>query len=107
MLDAGDVVVPLTQGRLLAPDKSGERHAELAIGGAYARQVGVEHNVINANRFPFRLIEMLPGFSLRARYESWKTASRLARIAGTTMRMSSPKAISSIAPEIGRVANTV
>lgn len=52
------VVVPLTQGKLLLQDKGGERHAELAVGRSYARQAGVEHNVINANPYPFRFIEI-------------------------------------------------
>jgi quercetin dioxygenase-like cupin family protein len=52
------VVVPLTQGKLLIRDKSGERVSELAVGGSYARSAGVEHNVINANPYPFRFIEI-------------------------------------------------
>lgn len=52
------VVVPLTQGRLLLQDAGGEHHAELTVGGSYARKAGVEHNVINANPYPFRFIEI-------------------------------------------------
>jgi len=52
------VVVPLTQGKLLLQDKSGEHTAELAVGRSYARNAGVEHNVINANPYPFRFIEI-------------------------------------------------
>jgi quercetin dioxygenase-like cupin family protein len=52
------VVVPLTQGKLLVRDKAGERLAEMAVGGSYARQAGVEHNVINANPYPFRFVEI-------------------------------------------------
>ena len=42
------VVVPLTGGTLRLVDAAGERLATLAPGAAYARQAGVEHNVINA-----------------------------------------------------------
>ena len=52
------VVVQLTQGKLLIRDKSGERFSELTVGGSYARNAGVEHNVINANSHPFRFIEI-------------------------------------------------
>jgi beta-alanine degradation protein BauB len=52
------VVVPLTDGKLLLRDAAGERHADLAAGQSYARGAGVEHNVINANPYPFRFIEI-------------------------------------------------
>jgi beta-alanine degradation protein BauB len=52
------VVVPLTNGKLLLRDAAGECHAELAVGRSYARGAGVEHNVINANPYPFRFIEI-------------------------------------------------
>ena len=52
------VVVPLIDGKLLLRDSTGERHAELAAGRSYARGAGVEHNVINANPYPFRFIEI-------------------------------------------------
>jgi beta-alanine degradation protein BauB len=52
------VVVPLTQGKLLLKDASGEHYAELSPGRSYARNAGVEHNVINANPHPFRFIEI-------------------------------------------------
>jgi quercetin dioxygenase-like cupin family protein len=52
------VVVPLTQGKLLIKDKAGERLADLTVGGSYGRNAGVEHNVINANPYPFRFIEI-------------------------------------------------
>jgi beta-alanine degradation protein BauB len=52
------VVVPLTDGKLLLRDSEGERYSELAIGRSYARQAGVEHNVINANATPFSFIEI-------------------------------------------------
>ena len=52
------VVVPMTTGRLLLEEKAGNRHAELKQGVPYAREVGVEHNVINANEFEFVFIEI-------------------------------------------------
>lgn len=52
------IVVPLTQGKLLIRDKAGERLADLTVGGSYGRNAGVEHNVINANPYPFRFIEI-------------------------------------------------
>lgn len=56
------VVVPMTTGRLLLEEKAGNRYAELKTGVPYAREVGVEHNVINANdsEFTFIEIELLP-----------------------------------------------
>ena len=51
------VVVPMTTGRLLLEEKGGDRHAELTCGIPYAREVGVEHNVVNANEFEFVFIE--------------------------------------------------
>jgi quercetin dioxygenase-like cupin family protein len=41
------VVVPTTNGELLLETPEGERRAPLVAGKSYARQVGVEHNVIN------------------------------------------------------------
>ena len=57
------VVVPMTTGKLLLEEKSGNRYAELHLGQPYAREVGVEHNVINANEteFVFIEIELLQG----------------------------------------------
>jgi quercetin dioxygenase-like cupin family protein len=52
------VIVPLTQGKLLIKDRSGDHIAEMALGGSYARNAGVEHNVINANPYPFRFVEI-------------------------------------------------
>ena len=56
------VVVPMTTGRLLLEEKTGNRYAELKTGVPYAREVGVEHNVVNANdgEFTFIEIELLP-----------------------------------------------
>ncbi|MEC8777279.1 MAG: cupin domain-containing protein, partial [Pseudomonadota bacterium] len=42
------VVVPITTGTLLLKEGDGERYAELTAGVSYSREVGVEHNVINA-----------------------------------------------------------
>jgi len=52
------VVVPLTTGTLLLETADGERRAELETGVSYARNVGVEHNVINANDFDLSFIEI-------------------------------------------------
>ena len=57
------VVVPLTSGILHLEESAGQRDAQLTSGMAYAREKGVAHNVINANTFEFRFleIEMLQG----------------------------------------------
>ena len=57
------VVVPMTTGKLLLEEKTGNRYAELHLGQPYAREVGVEHNVVNANEteFVFIEIELLQG----------------------------------------------
>ena len=52
------VVVPLTTGRLRLVGAGGERIAELQAGRSYARPAGVEHDVVNANDFPFAFIEI-------------------------------------------------
>lgn len=52
------VVVPLTSGVLRLEERSGAREARLTSGLAYARQRGVEHNVVNANTFEFRFLEI-------------------------------------------------
>lgn len=53
------VVVPLTTGRLKLVEPGGvERYALLTVGEPYARTEGVEHDVVNANDFPFRFIEI-------------------------------------------------
>jgi quercetin dioxygenase-like cupin family protein len=52
------VIVPLVDGtlRLLEPD--GERHSELTTGEPYFRPAGVEHDVVNANQYPFAFVEV-------------------------------------------------
>jgi beta-alanine degradation protein BauB len=52
------VVVPLTSGLLRLEDSQGQREAQLTSGLAYAREQGVAHNVINANDFEFRFLEI-------------------------------------------------
>lgn len=57
------VVVPGTTGRLKIVGKDGrESFAELTAGQSYAREAGVEHNVINAHdrEFVFVEIELKP-----------------------------------------------
>jgi len=52
------VVVPLTSGLLRLEDSVGRKDAQLTTGQAYARERGVAHNVINANAFEFRFVEI-------------------------------------------------
>jgi len=52
------VVVPLTTGTLRVEDSEGTRDAQLQAGASYARPKGVAHNVINANAFEFRFVEI-------------------------------------------------
>ena len=52
------VVVPMTTGTLLLETAGGEVRAPLTQGVPYFRQVGVEHNVINANDFEFAFVEI-------------------------------------------------
>jgi beta-alanine degradation protein BauB len=52
------VVVPLTSGTLRLEDAAGVRLAPLEAGAAYARLAGVAHNVINANDYEFRFLEI-------------------------------------------------
>lgn len=52
------VVVPLTSGMLRLDEHSGQREARLTSGVAYAREKGVEHNVVNINAFEFRFLEI-------------------------------------------------
>jgi quercetin dioxygenase-like cupin family protein len=52
------VVVPLTSGTLRIEEASGSRDAKLDAGVSYTRLAGVEHDVINANAYEFRFIEI-------------------------------------------------
>jgi len=52
------VVVPMTTGRLRLEEPEGVREVELHAGVSYARPAGVAHNVVNANGFEFRFIEI-------------------------------------------------
>ena len=52
------VVVPITTGTLLLKEGDGERYTELMAGVSYSREVGVEHNVINANDYEFVFVEV-------------------------------------------------
>jgi quercetin dioxygenase-like cupin family protein len=52
------VVVPQTDGALLLETKQGDAHAQLRVGRPYLRNAGVEHNVVNANRYEFVFIEV-------------------------------------------------
>ncbi len=52
------VVVPLTTGTLRLEEPDGARDAQLQAGVSYARHKGVAHNVINANSFEFRFVEI-------------------------------------------------
>ena len=52
------VVVPLTTGTLRLVEPNGTRDAALTAGQSYSRPAGVAHNVINANDYEFRFIEV-------------------------------------------------
>jgi beta-alanine degradation protein BauB len=52
------VVVPLTSGVLRLEEAAGVREASLQAGVSYARPAGVAHNVINANDYEFRFVEI-------------------------------------------------
>lgn len=52
------VVVPLLDGTLKLVEGGSERFAELKKGVPYFRNVGVEHDVINANAYEFAFIEI-------------------------------------------------
>ena len=52
------VVVPLTSGVLRLEEAAGVREAALQAGVSYARPAGVAHNVINANDYEFRFVEI-------------------------------------------------
>ena len=52
------VVVPLTSGILRMEEAAGVREASLVAGTSYARPAGVAHNVINANDYEFRFVEI-------------------------------------------------
>ncbi len=52
------VVVPLTTGILRLEETAGVREASLVAGASYARPAGVAHNVINANDYEFRFVEI-------------------------------------------------
>ena len=52
------VVVPGTTGELTIETKDGFVKAPLTAGASYAREVGVEHDVINDNTFEFVFVEV-------------------------------------------------
>lgn len=52
------VVVPLTTGILRLDEPTGMREVHLEAGTSYARSAGVAHDVINANEFEFRFVEI-------------------------------------------------
>jgi quercetin dioxygenase-like cupin family protein len=52
------VVVPLTSGTLRLVDGAGVSEAHLRAGASYARAAGIAHNVINANDYEFRFVEI-------------------------------------------------
>ena len=52
------VVVPMTTGRLLLETADGATTAELTAGHSYARQAGVEHDVINDSDDEFVFVEI-------------------------------------------------
>lgn len=52
------VVVVLTAGKLMQETAKGEIVTELASGQSYAREEGVEHNVVNPNPHEFVFVEV-------------------------------------------------
>jgi len=52
------VVVPLTNGTLRLEESTGTREVWLEAGASYARAAGIAHNVINANAYEFRFVEI-------------------------------------------------
>ena len=52
------VVVPQTDGKLLVEEKGGNQFSDLKTGVPYARNAGVEHNVVNANAYEFVFVEV-------------------------------------------------
>lgn len=56
--DYAYVVVPMANGRLLLETAKGESTAELQAGLSYAREAGVEHNVVNAGEDAFAFVEI-------------------------------------------------
>ncbi len=53
------VVVPMLDGTLkLVTENDEESFAELKAGVPYFRNVGVEHDVINANNFEYKFVEI-------------------------------------------------
>lgn len=52
------VVVCLTAGKLTAETPGGNTETELRFGQAYARPVGVEHNIVNSGDQEFAFVEV-------------------------------------------------
>ena len=53
------IVVPMLDGELRIVDKNNnEKISKLTKGGAYYRNKGVEHNVLNNNNIPYSFIEI-------------------------------------------------
>jgi len=52
------VVVPLTTGTLRLEEPERTREVQLQAGVSYSRPKGVAHNVINANPYEFRFVEI-------------------------------------------------
>ena len=52
------VVVPLVTGTVRVEDPAGEREVEMHAGVSYARSAGVAHNLVNANGYEFRFVEV-------------------------------------------------
>ena len=53
------IVIPMLDGELKIVDKdNNETISNLTKGGAYYREKGVEHNVLNNNNFPYSFIEI-------------------------------------------------
>lgn len=51
------VVVPMTTGQLLLETEDDEQTGHLTAGTSYFRELGVRHNVVNANDYEFVFVE--------------------------------------------------
>ena len=52
------IVVVMTAGKLMQETANGEIVTDLAAGQSYARDAGVEHNVVNPNAHEFIFLEL-------------------------------------------------
>jgi quercetin dioxygenase-like cupin family protein len=53
-----NIVVPLTDGKVMIEDATGNHQGEMRRGRSYARPAGIAHNVINAGTEPLSFVEI-------------------------------------------------